>query len=139
GNATTLTFSDLTGAPWPVMSVTVGNPTAYQANEAGEKGSTNMVVVSPLTNHAQANNLVVTLLGHPVPIIFTLETGKAEVDYRLDISIQHRGPNAAYDIVASTSLPPTNDAAVQGFLDGVAPKGARKVATSSRDVEAWRF
>ena len=37
----------------------------------------------------------------------------------------------------STSL--TNDTSAQAFLDGIPPCGARKVNTSSRDVEAWRF
>ena len=139
GNATTLTFSDVTGSPWPVMSVTVGNPTAYQAQEAGEKGKTNMVVISPLAGHAVANNLVVTLLNSPVPIIFQLETGRDTVDYRLDVSLQVRGPNAAYDIINQTSMAPTNDSTVQAFLDGTPPRGSRKVKTSSRDVEAWRL
>jgi intracellular multiplication protein IcmK len=139
GNATTLTFSDVTGAPWPVMSVTTGNPNAYVAQEAGERGKTNMVVISPLTTHAVANNLVVTLVNHPVPVIFTLETGVAEVDYRLDVSIQARGPNAAYDIVGSSTLAPTSDRTVQALLDGVPPKGARKVSTSNGDVEAWKL
>jgi len=127
GNATTITFSDISGAPWPVMSVTVGNPTAYQAGEAGEKGKTNIVVISPLTNHAQANNLVVTLKDNPVPLTFSLETGTSEVDYRVDVGLQTRGPNAAYDIVSTSSLPPTGDAT------------AKKVGTSSRIVEAWRY
>ena len=140
GNATTVTFSDVTGAPWPVSSVTIGNPTAYAVTEAGEKGQTNMVVVSPLSRNSSANNMVVTLVGYPVPIIFTLETGASEVDYRLDVSVKVRGPKAMIDIVTGTSLPATNDPSVRAFLDGTPPKEARKVVTSSpRDVEAWKM
>jgi intracellular multiplication protein IcmK len=139
GNASVLTFSDQTGAPWPVMSVTVGNPQAYGAQEAGEKGKTNMVVISPLQNYDVSANLIVTLVGYPVPVLFSLSTGSDHVDYRLDVGIQARGPNAAYDITATSSLQPTNDSTVQSFLDGVAPKGAHRVHTSESAVEAWRF
>ena len=38
-----------------------------------------------------------------------------------------------------SSLRPTNDATMQSFVDGVAPKEARKVVTSNADVEAWRL
>jgi intracellular multiplication protein IcmK len=139
GNAVALTFSDITGAPWPVNSVTVGNPTAYQVGEAGDKGKTNMVVVSPLAAHATANNLIVTLINHPVPLIFTLETGQSQVDYRLDVTVRARGPNAAYDAVGGSSLSPTSDPVVQQFLDGTPPRDARKLETDLRDVEAWRM
>jgi intracellular multiplication protein IcmK len=138
GNATVLTFSDQTGAPWPVTSVAVGNPQAYAAQEAGEKGKTNMVVISPLAYYGAAN-LIVTLVGMPVPVSFSLETGKGEVDYRLDVGVPGRGPNAQYDLAGMTSLAPVNDANVQSFLDGVAPRGARKVKVSRHDVDAWRF
>ena len=138
GNASVLTFYDQTGAPWPVMSVTVGDKKAFDVGPAGDKDKTNMVVVSPMTNYAQAN-LVVTLVGHPVPIMFSLDTGSGSVDYRLDVGIRGRGPNATYDVNEGSSLEPTNDPTVQSFIDGVAPKGSRKVHTSDPDVEAWKF
>lgn len=138
GNATVLTFSDQTGASWPVMSVTVGNPTAYSAQEAGDKGKTNMVVISPLTNYA-SGNLVITLVGHAMPVEFSLETGNGKVDYRKDIQIEGRGPNAQYDIGEGSSLSPTNDPTMQSFVDGVAPKGAHKIHSSNAEVEAWRY
>lgn len=139
GNASVVTFSDMTGAPWPVLSATVGNPQAYALAEAGERGRTNMVVISPITQHAVAANLVVTLVGHPVPVIFSLATGTGEVDHRLDVGVRARGPNAVMDPISSSSLAPTNDATVQAFIDGVPPRGARKLTTSSRDVEAWKL
>ena len=138
GNATVLTFSDQTGASWPVTSVAVGNPQAYSAQEAGDKGKTNMIVVSPLTNYGAAN-LIVTLSNMPVPVAFSLETGGDVVDYRLDVGVPGRGPNAQYDIAGVTSLAPTNDLVVQGFLDGISPRGAEKLKTSRADIEAWKF
>jgi intracellular multiplication protein IcmK len=138
GNATVLTFYDETGAAWPVMSVTVGNPTAYSAQEAGDKGKTNMVVISPISNFADAN-LVVTLVDYPVPVLFSLVTGDGTVDYRLDVGITSRGPNAQYDIAQGSDLEPTNDPTMQSFVDGLPPKGSVKIDTTNPDVEAWRL
>lgn len=138
GNATTLTFADSAGTSWPVQSVTVGNPTAYKAVEAGETNKTNMVVISPLQSYTKATNLVVTLLNHPVPIIFNMVTGTGDVDFRVDIGVKGRSPNTTTDsMTSSTPISATNDAVVQSFLDGTPPRGARKLKTSNRDVDAW--
>ena len=138
GMATALTFSGLTGAQWPVLSVTTGNPTMYTPIEAGEKGKGNMVVISPLTA-AGKSNLVVTLLNLPVPLIFNLETGHGNVDGRLDINIKKMGPNDHVDMAQGSTLGATNDETVQNFIDGLPPKGAKKLPSSDADVEAWKY
>ena len=139
GNATSITFSDVTGAPWPIQSVTIGNPQAFAASEAGERGQTNMLVVSPLTQRIVANNIVVALAGHPVPVVIGIEAGGEEVDFRVDMTVRARGPKAAPQIVQASAISPTNDRVVQAFLDGVPPREAVSLRTNNRDVEAWRF
>jgi len=139
GNATSITFSDVTGAPWPIQSVTVGNPQAFAASEAGERGRTNMLVVSPLTQRIVANNIVVALAGHPAPVVIGIEAGGEEVDFRVDVTVRARGPNAAPQIVQTSAISPTNDRVVQAFLDGVPPREAVSLQTNNRDVEVWRF
>lgn len=138
GIVSTMTFSDITGQPWPVLSVTTGNPQAYAAQSAGEEGKTNIIVVNAIQEWVPGN-LAVTLVGHPVPITLAIRQGEPEVDYRLDVRLDARGPNAAQDIVGTTSLAPTNDSTMIKFLDGVPPQGARRMKTTSPDVEAWRF
>ena len=137
GMVSTLTFSDVTGQPWPVLSVVVGNPSAYVAQSAGEEGKTNIIVLSATAEHIPSN-IAVTLLGHPVPILMAVEQGSPETDFRVDVRVDSRGPNAAQDIVGVSSLAPTNDSNMIKFLDGQAPQGARRLSTSSSDVEAWR-
>jgi len=139
GNATSITFSDVTGAPWPVQSFTVGNPQAFAASEAGERGRTNMLVVSPLASRIVANNLVVSLAGHPVPVVFAIEAGGEEIDFRVDVTVRARGPHAVPEPVRPPDIPPTDDRTIQAFLDGVPPSGAEPLRTSHRDVDAWRF
>lgn len=138
GNVSTITFSDRTGQPWPVMSVTTGNPQAYVAQSAGAPEESNIIVISPLTYYGKSN-MVVTLMGHPVPIILTLESGTQEIDYRVDVRINERGPNARYDIVGASTLPATGDSVMLSFLDGVPPSDAQRLNTRRAGVEAWRY
>ena len=138
-NATTLTFADRTGAPWPVLSVTMGNPTAFKVDQIGPQGTSNIIVVSPLQQFSYANNMVVTLVNNPVPVIFSLETGGRIVDFKVDVGLRTRGPNAVSEPAGFASLGPTNDTTVQAFVDGVPPQGARRLSSSRSDVEAWRI
>ena len=138
GNATTLTFADRTGAAWPVLSVTIGNKDAYNVQQIGEKGTSNMVVVSPLQQFAYANNMVVTLVGNPMPLIFMLEAGGSQVDFRVDVGLRTRGPNAVVEAAGIATLAPTNDSVMQGFIDGTPPQGARKMVSSRPDVDVWK-
>lgn len=138
GVASTLTLSDVTGQPWPVLSVVNGNPSAYSITSAGEEGKTNILVVSALQEYTPSN-MVVTLVGYPVPVTLVLDSARANVDYRLDVRIESRGPNAVQDIVGVSNLAPTNDGVMINFLDGVPPSNSRSMKTSSRDVEAWKL
>jgi intracellular multiplication protein IcmK len=138
GNVSALVFADQTGAPWPVQSVTVANSDAYQAVEAGERGKTNMVVISPKQHFAAANNLIVTLVNHPVPIVFGLDTGTSSVDYRVDVTLRARGPNAAPEVAIGGGLAPTDDALLRAFADGTPPRGARPLQASRQDIDIWR-
>ena len=138
GIVSTLTFSDVTGQPWPVLSVVTGNPSVYVAQAAGEEGKTNIIVLSAIAQHIPSN-LAVTLVGHPVPILLSLEQDRPETDYRIDVRMDAKGPNAAQEIVGVSSLAPTNDSLLIKFLDGTPPAGARPLKTSSPDVEAWKF
>ncbi len=138
GNASTLTVSDITGQPWPIQSVTTGNPAMFTAQPAGKPGETNIIVVAPKANVAQSN-LVVTLVGYPVPVMLLLESGYQDVDFRLDMRVAARGPKALYDVSSVGMLPATKDAKLLSFLDGTPPDGAKSLKTSSGAVEAWSY
>lgn len=135
---TTLTFVDVTGKPWPVLSVATGDPTTLEAKSAGPQNETNIITLSPI-KYQGATNVAVTLTKYPVPIVMTVTTGESEVDYRVDVRVGARGPNAVANVLGSGGLSPTNDATLIGFIDGTPPRGAEKVSTSSREVEAWIY
>lgn len=137
-NVSTLTFVDVTGKPWPVLSVATGDPTMLEAKSAGPQNETNIITLSPI-KYQGATNVAVTLTKYPVPIVMSVTTGETEVDYRVDVRVGARGPNAVADMLGTGGLSPTNDATLIGFIDGTPPRGAERVSTSSRDVEAWMF
>ncbi|NTF17298.1 hypothetical protein G6L37_02480 [Agrobacterium rubi] len=139
GWISTITFSDVTGQPWPVLSVTNGNPDAYNIQSSGPEGSTNIITISSKQGYVPSN-IAVTLVGAKVPILMTLQpTDKGQVDFRVDALMDQRGPNAAFDMITNESLSPTDDATMLAFLDGVPPSGAKPLKSSSREVQAWRY
>ncbi len=62
GWISTLTFADVTGQPWPVLSVTNGNPDAYDVKSSGAEGTSNIVTISSKQAYVPSN-IAVTLLG----------------------------------------------------------------------------
>src|SRR3546814_11051295 len=82
--------------------------------------------------------MVVTLLGHPVPVVITLGWAEKEADFRVDLRVGTRGPNAVQDVVG-IGLPPTGDSTMLAFVDGVPPNEAKRAKTSSPDVAPWPF
>lgn len=139
GWISTITFSDVTGQPWPVLSFTNGNPDAYNVQSSGPEGQTNIMTISSKQGYVPTN-VAVTLVGAKVPIMMTLQpTDKGQVDFRVDALMDQRGPNAAYDIISNETLAPTDDSIMLAFLDGVPPSGAKPLKTTSRDVQAWRY
>jgi intracellular multiplication protein IcmK len=138
GWISTLTFADVTGQPWPVLSVTNGNPDAYDVKNSGAEGTSNIVTISSKQAYVPSN-IAVTLVGARVPVMMTLSPSKGPVDFRVDAQIDQRGPNASYDVISSDSLPATGDAVMLNFLDGVPPDQASKLKTSDSQTQAWRY
>ena len=138
GWISTLTFADVTGQPWPVLSVTNGNPDAYDVKSSGAEGTSNIVTISSKQAYVPSN-IAVTLLGAKVPVMMTLQPSNGAVDFRVDAQIDQRGPNASYDVISSDSLPATSDGIMLGFLDGVPPSDASKLRTSDSGTQAWRY
>lgn len=138
GWVTTVNFSDVTGAPWPVLSVTTGNAEAYQILSPGAPGDTNMITISTRQPYIKSN-IAVTLIGANVPLMMTLDPTQPNIDVRVDAQVDQRGPKAAYDMLSGRGIAPTNDSMMLAFLDGVPPDGAKKLQVGDREVQAWRY
>ena len=140
GNVATITFSDQLGNAWPILSVTTGDMQSFSAQPAGKQGETNILVVSPMKDWGHSN-MVVTLKGHPVPILLTLDSREqGVVDFRTDIRLAATNPDHYAEIASSYNVAaPSGDATMIAFLDGVPPMGSEKLKTSHKGVQAYLY
>lgn len=138
GTVSIISFFDQTGAPWPIASFVVGREDAFQVY-AMQEGS-NQLAVSPMVAHGYSN-LAVSLVKEDQPLVIDLETNEARSHYRLDLSVNGRGPNAIIPAVQTREPKQTaSDELMMAFVQGSdIPKTARKLSTDDSDVAAWHF
>ncbi len=97
--ATVVTFSDITGAPWPVAGFVVGDGANFDIRHPGgvdgQQGPSHLT----LAPRAEAgwSNLVVELAGQPIPLALSLQVAPQTPHYRLDIQVMELGPFASVD------------------------------------------
>ena len=140
----TLVFIDSTGAPWPLAAIPrVSNPNAFDVEWLADSPS---VIVSA-KNSYESGNLTVFLHGLAIPVIVKLVTNEEprnkskEVDYRLDLRVPGRGPNAKESIIGDNKIGLYDDI-IQSFLDGLPPEDSIKIkfsGNSSVPVQIWKY
>lgn len=145
GEATTLVFVDSTGAPWPLaVAPRISDDRFFSVEWL--KG-TPSVVISALSAYEEGN-VTVFLAGMPTPIVVKLATGEPDaksktriVDYRLDLRIPGRGPNAQTAFMGSNRVSLYDDV-LQRFLDGMPPEDARQVTMHGippARTQVWQY
>lgn len=152
GQLSTIVFSDANGQPWYISKVSVnctlfqtdscsGQNQQSQSQTQGQNNNqsppTNILTLEPLGSQSYGN-ITVSLNGLPTPVIFILTSGQNEVDMRVDAKIPGRNPDAQYTMTMTGMPGIDND--LTSFLDGVPPKGSRKLKVTGMDgVDAWVF
>ena len=143
---TSVVFSDISGNPWMIESKSF-DPGSFsdgvtgcgqQGGQASEKPQrpTNILNLQPCDPYSYGN-VVVTLKGFNAPVVFMLSTGRSkEVDVRISARVNGRNPDAMAEVVVSENLP-DHDNAMQYFLDGVPPPGAK--ALKAKIGQAWMY
>jgi len=126
---TTLVFFDSTGAPWPLAAVPRMGSNAFAVQWL--KGTPDVVITAE--SAYESTGMAVFLEGLATPIMIKLTSGEPDsnakvryVDYRLDLRIPGRGPNAKAPLLGPGRIGMYNDA-LQGFLDGTPPSDAKTV------------
>lgn len=132
GMVSVLGFLDSTGAPWPIESYDIGNPSAF--NIQWNK-SDNTLLIQPMTLYTYGN-LAVKLQGLSTPIILMLFPGQKVFDSRLDLHISGMGPQAR-PMPMGTGLPNSADPDLLGILDGVPPTGSTTLHVTGGECQAW--
>lgn len=136
-HVTTLVFFDSSGAPWPVVAHRVGDVETLEV-ELPQPGS-NALTLVPQSQYVDSNNLTVFLKDQPMPMVFRFKVGDPQVDGRVSVRLDVRGPNS-FDTPINVSAPSAAGGSVlMSFLDGVPPAGARSVRLQGGDpsARAW--
>lgn len=145
GYVSSLLIVDATGAPWPITTVTVGNPKWFSVVKP-ETSEANLITVAPMTNHA-STNLTVTLQGRDMPLIVQVlvadaaEDKKAyEADALVSFQIDAHGPKAKLPVLGDTVRSPASPELIS-FIDGVPPPGAKEVQLRPEipGIQAWAY
>ncbi|MCY4006143.1 MAG: hypothetical protein OXE84_04845 [Rhodobacteraceae bacterium] len=116
--ATVVTFSDITGEPWPVAGFVVGDQANFDIRHPGgvdgQQGPSHLTM-APLAE-AGWSNLVVELAGQPIPIALSLQVEPQAPHYRLDVQIMALGPNAHVDDVLPDRAPAAGSPELAQFI-----------------------
>ena len=131
GFVTSLVFIDSTGAPWPIDSYSVGDPSRFNI-QWNKTDNTLMIQAMSLYNYG---NLAVRLKGLVTPVMLTLIPGQKDIDYRVDLRVQGLGPNAL-PLIGET-LPNATNPLLLGVLDGISPPGGKVLNVCGTDIQAW--
>jgi intracellular multiplication protein IcmK len=129
-------FIDATGTPWPIMRA---------VNFTGKDFSVEVPIDGGASITINANgfytngNVAVYLKDLALPVVVALSSGQREMDYRVDIRIPRRGPNAPAPVM-QTETEPQFDKALIELLDGVTPQNARPLGVKgAANTQAWRL
>lgn len=131
GFVSSLVFIDGTGAPWPIDSFDLGDPTAFNISW-DKKGNTLMVQARQDYSYG---NLAVNLKGLNTPVMLTLVPGQRVVDYRVDMRVPGQGPQATVTI--GDDLPAPADNQLLNVLNGIAPMNGRRLKTENDFAQVW--
>jgi intracellular multiplication protein IcmK len=135
---TSLVFTDITGAPWNVQRVVAGARDVLDISEKSADTKSHMFTIAPKEDFVNTN-LAIFLEGAPAPVVMAVVTNQANVDFRVDVSVQARGPSAVMPAI-SRGLADSVPAELISMVAGVSPAGSRplKVVMSDiSDVQAW--
>ena len=131
GYITSLVFIDATGQPWPIAAYSVGDPGSFNI-QWDRKGNTLLVQSSTFYKRS---NLAVMLRDLNTPVMLTLMSGQAAVDYRVDLRVPGIGPNAVY---IQNGIPDAVNPILFEVLNGTPPKGSKQLKISGGgDSQAW--
>ena len=146
GYVTAVSFTDATGAPWPIERVLVDgrflSETVLPADGSEDPGGAGPVTSHLLYLAPQARSLhgnaVVKLRGLAEPLVSIVRGGGAEADFRVEIRLGLRGPNAVTELASEADFH-AGDAVLLDLLGGIAPPGAERLAVEGggMDDRAW--
>jgi intracellular multiplication protein IcmK len=132
GYISSVIFLDQTGQPWPIANYSLGNPEAF---DIAWDASSNTLFIQSLKTWSFAN-IGVRLEGLSTPIMINLSSSQGEIDYRMDLAIPEKGPNAK-ETGKYLDNGAVIDAQILPYLDGVPPAYAAELVVDPVYARAW--
>ena len=143
GYTTVLSFTGMTGAPWPIAEAVLDRrflpPGQEAAPEAPDAGGGHLLYLAPRQAWLDGN-AVVTLAGLAEPVVIAMRDTGGAADFRVDIRLAIPGPNADPSALARPEGFHAGDPVLLGLLGGVVPPDAERLAVDGggQDSRAWR-
>ena len=141
GYTTVLSFTGMTGAPWPIAETVLDSrflpPGQEAAAEAASAG--HLLYLAPRQAYLDGN-AVVTLAGLGEPLVVALRGTGGAADFRVDIRLAMPGPNADPALLAQPEGFHAGDPVLLDLLGGAVPPDAERLAIEGGGHEgrAWR-
>ena len=143
GYVTAVSFTDSTGAPWPIEEALVDRrflpPGAEGGTEEDASGGGHLLYLAPSVAYL-SGNAVVKLQGLAEPVVASLRGTGADADFRVEIRLGLPGPNADPGALAQPAAFHAGDAVLLGLLGGAVPPDAERLAVEGGGAgdRAWR-
>ena len=141
GYVTAVSFTDATGAPWPIDEALVDRrflpPEGSADGEAA--GGSHLLYLAPAAAYLDGN-AVVKLAGLDAPVVARLRGTGADADFRVEIRLGLPGPNADPEALARPIGFHAGDPVLLDLLGGAVPADAERLAVDGGDAadRAWR-
>ena len=143
GYVTAVSFTDMTGAPWPIEEALVDRRFLPPDSEGGAAddaaGRSHLLYLAPSAPYL-AGNAMVKLAGLAEPVAMSLRGTGADADFRVEIRLGLPGPNADPGALAQPAGFHAGDAVLLGLLGGEVPADAERLAVDGGAAadRAWR-
>ena len=144
GYVTAVSFTDSTGAPWPIEEVLVDRRFLPPGNGGeGESGSSpvasHLLYLAPQAAYLRGN-AVVKLRGLAEPVAMSLRGTGGDADFRVEIRLGVPGPNADPGSLAQPRGFHAGDPVLLALLGGAVPPDAERLAVEGGATgdRAWR-
>ena len=142
GYVTAVSFTDATGAPWPIEEVLVDAlfvPGSAEAGGGSGPVTSHLLYLAP-QERSLHGNAAVKLHGLAEPLVASLRGGGAQADFRVEIRLGMTGPNAVPGTAVQAGFH-AGDAVLLNLLGGIAPKDAERLSVEGGDPgdRAWRM
>ncbi|RDU98736.1 DotH/IcmK family type IV secretion protein [Trinickia dinghuensis] len=132
-----VTFIDNAGEPWDITEV--DNMAKGRFEVLRPVPGVPTITITADGTYVEGD-VAVFLKGLPFPVVVKMIAGQRETDYRQDIRIPRRGPNAQAPVEATPAISLPGDS-MQAILDGTGTPGAKpiKIENPPSGMTAWQI